>query len=86
MIGMRAVSSRERQRRQSSMPLRPGQHPVEQDQVGDAVADALDGLVAAFGGDDAEALGLEVVAHQLAEVGFVLDDQDGRRSSRWPIP
>ena len=39
----------------------------------------LDGFVAALGRDDAEPLGFEVVAHQLAEVGLVLDDQNGRR-------
>jgi hypothetical protein len=57
-----------------------GQHPVEQDQVGHAVADALHRLVAALGGDNAEAFGLEVVAQHQGEIGLVLDDQDGGAS------
>src|SRR6185437_3210935 len=54
-------------------------HPVQQDQVGYTVADALHGLVAALRAHHPEALGFEVVTHQLAEVGLVLDDQNGRR-------
>ena len=40
------------------------------------VAHVLGGLVAARGGRDAEAFGLEIVAHHLGEVGLVFDDQD----------
>ena len=58
------------------MPETSGQHPVEQDQVGQLFLHAVGGVVAGFGGDDAEAFGFEIVAQQDRQVFFVLNDEN----------
>ena len=54
------------------------QHPVEHHQVGAALLQPSIGLVAARGGLNLVALGLEIVAEQHGERLFVLHDQDAR--------
>ncbi|MNL53631.1 hypothetical protein D3C87_1768950 [compost metagenome] len=54
-----------------------GQHPVEQDQVGQFLGNGVLGLVAAFGGDHAEAFGLQIVAQQDGDIAFVFNHKNG---------
>jgi hypothetical protein len=55
-----------------------GQHPVEQDEVGDVLLHRGQHLLAVIGDRDAKARLLEVVAEKLDQRGFVFDDQHAR--------
>ena len=54
----------------------PRQHQVEHDQIGRAPRDPIERLHAVGRLLDCEALLRQIVANQLADVGFVLDHQD----------
>ncbi len=52
-------------------------HNVEQDQVGLLVARHVERFASVGCYDDAEALLGQVISHQRANTGFVIDDEDG---------
>ena len=60
-------------------PRDAGQHPVEDDEVGRVFREPQLGLVAARHVLDDVAFGLEVIAQEQRQIGFVLDDENARR-------
>ncbi len=65
-----------RSSRRTSNPERPGEHDVEDDQVGLVIERRRQGRVAVGGVPDLVALPHEVGPHDLADVGFVVHDED----------
>ena len=54
-----------------------GHHDVEQNEIGLFGAGGVEGFTSVGGDDDAEIFGFEIVAHEVADVGFVVGDEDG---------
>ena len=73
MIG---TAERVRICRHTSVPGMPGQHQVEQHEVGAAPAEQRRARRAVLGDRDLVALAVQQVRERLGEIGFVLDEQD----------
>src|SRR5204862_5086456 len=59
-------------------PAHLGEHKVEDDEVGFALTEHLEGLLAVGSRDDLMAVTPQIEAHDLADVGLVVDDKDLR--------
>jgi hypothetical protein len=64
-------------------PVDRGQHDVEQDQVGTALRDLLEGLPPVEGHAHVEPGTRERHLDELHDVGVVVDDEDLLPSARW---
>ncbi len=78
MIGRFAVAGLAAELAAELQPRHPGQHPVEQDEIGRSFGDQDLGLVAVVRLLDREPGTLEVVGEQLLQWRFVLDHEDHR--------
>ena len=61
-------------------------HDVQDDQVGTLVAGGVQGAGPVGLLDDGESVGLQIAAHDVADLGFVVDDEDGGLMHRSAIP
>lgn len=57
--------------------VQAGQHDVQQDQVGAVLAQLVERLWPALGLQHAEAVQFQVAANDIAQGGFIINDQDG---------
>ena len=79
MTGSVRVASRARKPAADFESRDARQHPVEDDEVGRVLGEPQLGLVAARHVLDHIAFGLEVIAQEQRQIGFVLDDENARR-------
>ena len=85
-IGVAAASSSRRTARIDGPAVQFGEHQVEDDEGGPVALDGVEGGRTVGGGHDAEAVTLEVRAHQPDDLGVVVDDEDrslGDRRGGW---
>ena len=77
MIGIARVRLSPRRRRASSIPDKPGQHPVQQHQIGQGVLDQPQRLLGIVGPQRLVPGLLQVVGDELLDRRLVLHHQNG---------